>query len=160
IGIALVVPVAPSSARQMDPDRKVPGGGIMAAGWRGRIDPTSAAGESINDSKFAMANNEYVLTIGPAAVYWNPANTAKGDYSVSPTFKEPSYMSANSHDHPYGVFIAGNKLDTDQANLLYCSAYGDGRFIFRGFGPASFQLNGRRGAPNEAVHKAAGKGEA
>jgi hypothetical protein len=29
----------------------------------------------------------------------------------------------------------------------------------RGFGPEAFQVNGRRGEPNAAVHKAAGQGE-
>ena len=53
--------------------------------------------------------------------------------------------------------IGGNDLGTDQASYLYCAAYGTGNFIVRGFGPTAFQLNGR-GAPNEAVHKAAAKG--
>ncbi|MEP6766659.1 MAG: hypothetical protein ABJB66_20250, partial [Gemmatimonadaceae bacterium] len=41
---------------------------------------------------------------------------------------------------------------------LYCAAYGDGKFIVRGFGPAAFKMNGG-GEPNEAVHKAAGIGQ-
>jgi hypothetical protein len=63
-------------------------------------------------------------------------------------------MSSNDHPHPYGIFIGGNKLDTDQATLLYCAPYGNGSFIVRGFGPTAFMLNGRRGAPNDAVKKA------
>src|SRR5205085_3490337 len=42
---------------------------------------------------------------------------------------------------------------------LYCAAYGNGNFIVRGFGPEPFQMNGRRGEENAAVHKAAGPGE-
>ena len=30
-------------------------------------------------------------------------------------------MSSMSHPHPYGVFIGGNKLDTDTPTLLYCA---------------------------------------
>lgn len=41
---------------------------------------------------------------------------------------------------------------------LYCSAYGDGTFIVRGFGPEPFQMGGRRPEANAAVNKAAGKG--
>jgi len=161
IGVALVVPTAPSAAPQMDPDRVVPGGGIFANGWKGKVPDRSsiAAGRTINDSKFSMENGAYVINAGPAGIYWNSSNMATGDYTISATFKEPNYMSANSHDHPYGIFIGGNKLDTDQNSLLYCSAYGDGRYILRGFGPAPFQLNAR-GTPSEAVHKAAAKGEA
>jgi hypothetical protein len=90
--------------------------------------------------------------------YWNPANKATGDYTVSATFKEPKYMSLNSHPHPYGIVIAGNDLGTAQQSYLYCAAYGNGKFIVRGFGPEAFQMNGR-GAEDPAVNKAAGQGE-
>lgn len=67
-------------------------------------------------------------------------------------------MSLNNHPHPYGIVIAGNDLGTDQQSYLYCAAYGNGKFIVRGFGPAAFQMNGR-GEDNPAVNKAAGPGE-
>ena len=133
---------------------KVAGGGIFAPGWQGKADGT----DSVNDAKFEMKGSEIAISTGPASVWWNPKDTASGDYTVSATFTEPQYMSSNDHPHPYGVFIAGKKLDTDQRTLLYCAPYGSGTFIVRGFGPASFKMNGGRGAPNDAVHKAAGKG--
>ena len=68
-------------------------------------------------------------------------------------------MSVNDHPHPYGIVIGGNELGTDQQSYLYCAAYGNGNFIVRGFGPAAFQMNGRRGEANAAVKKAAGKNE-
>ena len=46
-----------------------------------------------------------------------------------------------------------------QQTYLYCAADGDGKFIVRGFGPRQFQMNGREGADNAAVHKAAGVGQ-
>jgi hypothetical protein len=67
-------------------------------------------------------------------------------------------MNVNDHPHPYGVFIGGNDMGTANQSYLYCAAYGNGNFIVRGFGPAAFQLNGRRGEANAAVHKAAGPG--
>ena len=54
--------------------------------------------------------------------------------------------------------IAGNDLGTDQQSYLYCAAYGNGKFIVRGFGPEPFQMNGR-GAEDPAVNKAAGVGQ-
>lgn len=143
-----------------DAARKVPGGGIFAAGWKGKIDANEAsAGGAVNDSKFEMKGNEINVSTGPATIYWNPANTATSDYTVSATFTEPQYMSSNSHGHPYGVFIGGNKLDTDNPTLLYCAAYGDGRYIVRAF-PTTFAPGGnRRAGTSEAVHKVA-KGEA
>jgi hypothetical protein len=138
-----------------DTSRKVPGGGISAPGWKGKVDAAEAGkGAKIDDSKFAMQGAEIKINNGPAAVYWNPANTASGSYTVSATFTEPKYMSSNDHPHPYGVFIGGNKLDTDQYTLVYCAPYGHGSYIVRGFGPASFAMGGRRPTPNDAVKKA------
>jgi len=98
------------------------------------------------------------VTTGPAVAYWNPSNVAKGNYTVKATFTEEKFMGLNNHPHPYGVFIAGNAMGTDKQSYLYCTAYGDGRFIVRGFsGDSTFQLNGR-GEPNAAIHKASGVG--
>ena len=72
---------------------------------------------------------------GPAVTYWNPANTASGNYTVKATFTEPKYMNLNDHPHPYGIVIAGNDLGTPQQSYLYCAANGNGSFIVRGFGP-------------------------
>jgi hypothetical protein len=139
-----------------DNSRKVPGGGIFAPGWKGKVDAAEAAkGAAINDSKFELQGGELRVNNGPAAIFWNPANTASGSYTVSATFTEPKYMSSNDHPHPYGLFIGGNKLDTDNASFLYCTPYGNGTFIVRGFGPASFRVTaGGRGTASDAVHKA------
>jgi hypothetical protein len=91
--------------------------------------------------------------------YWNPANKATGNYTVKAMFTEPKYMSLNNHPHPYGIVIAGNDLGTDKQSYLYCAAYGNGNFIVRGFGPQPFQMNGRHGEANPAVHTAAGPGQ-
>jgi hypothetical protein len=120
------------------------------------VDNHSAAG--VAQAKLAGTAKALDVTTGPAIAYWNPANTASGDYTIKATFAEPKYMNLNGHDHPYGIVIGGNDMGTAAATYLYCAAYGDGRFIVRGFGPAAFQMNGP-GAANAAIHKAAGKGE-
>jgi hypothetical protein len=149
-----------SVALAQDPDRVIPGGGIFVQGWTGTIDASSARqGRALNDSKFVQEGNALHVTAGPATTFWNPANKASGDYTVKATFTEPKYMNLNSHPHSYGIFIGGNDLGTDQQSLFYCAAYGDGTFIVRGFGPAPFQMNGRMGAANPAVHKAAGQNQ-
>jgi hypothetical protein len=150
-----VVSITAQQPAPADASRKVAGGGITAAGWKGRVDPNEAAkGGKIEDSKFAQVGSEFRLNNGPAAIYWHPAQTASGSYTVSATFTEPKYMSSNDHPHPYGIFIGGSKLDTENATFLYCTPYGNGNFIVRGFGPAPFQLGGRRPTPHEAVKKA------
>lgn len=140
--------------------RAVAGGGISAPGWTGKIDANEERqGQSLNSAKFAKEGNEFHVTTGPAATYWNPADKASGNYTVKATFKEPKYMNLNTHPHPYGIVIAGNDMGAGEQSYLYCAAYGNGNFIVRGFGPAPFQMNGRRGEMNEAVHKASGPGE-
>ncbi len=133
-------------------------GGVLVKGWTGKIDAKEAtAGLTLNSAKLAQEGKALRVTTGPAVTYWNPANVAKGDYTVSATFLEPKYMNLNDHPHPYGIVIAGNDLGTDQQSYLYCAAYGNGTFIVRGFGPEPFQMNGRRAATDPAVNKAAGK---
>ena len=144
---------------QMEASKGVAGGGISVPGWTGKIDAKEeAAGMTLNSAKLAKQGDALHVTTGPAVTYWHPNNKATGDYTVKATFNEPKYMSLNNHPHPYGLMIAGNDLGTDQQSYLYCAAYGNGKFIVRGFGPAPFQLNGR-GAEDPAVNKAAGVGQ-
>lgn len=143
-----------------DASRSVAGGGIHIAGWQGKVDANEERnGLGLKDAKLSMAGNVISVTTGPATTYWNPANTVSGDYTVKATFREPKYMSINSHPHPYGIVIAGNNLGTENQSYLYCAAYGNGNFIVRGFGPAAFQMNGRRGENHSAVNRAAAPGE-
>jgi hypothetical protein len=140
---------------------KITGGGISVAGWKGKVDASEAKrGLTLNDAKLAKGETGDGLhvTTGPAVSYWNPANTASGSYTVKATFTEAKYMSLNDHPHPYGLFIGGTSMGTDDQSYLYCAAYGNGTFIVRGFGPAAFQMNGR-GESNPAIHKAAARYE-
>jgi len=143
--------LVPALQHAQDADRKVSGGGISVPGWQGKVDARAASqGSSTADSKFEKSGNGFQVITGPASVYWNPSNTASGDYSVSATFREPKQTF--SHAHPYGIFIAGSKLDTDQPNLVYCVAYRDGTFLVRGFSDGNV-VNYSRRQPNDAVHK-------
>jgi hypothetical protein len=150
---------APAAASE-DVGRSIAGGGITVPSWEGKIDDGAAkAGQTVKDGKLAPEGKGMRVTTGPAVTYWNPKNMAKGDYTVSATFDEPKFMNLNDHPHPYGIVIGGNDLGTDTQSLMYCAAYGNGTFIVRGFGPAAFQLGGRKPIANDAVHKAAGVGQ-
>lgn len=157
VAVAVAMLAAPSLTAQMqmqDANHAVAGGGIFAKGWEGKADN----GANVKDAKLTEEGSVFHVTTGPAVTYWDPADKASGDYTVKATFTEPKYMNLNDHPHPYGVFIGGNDMGTDQESLLYCEAYGSGTFIVRGFGPASFKMNAR-GEANDAVHKAAGPGQ-
>jgi hypothetical protein len=159
IALVALVPLA-LVAEGQDTARAVADGGISVPGWTGKIDPNEEkAGQTLNNAKLSGDAKSLQVTTGPAVVYWNPANKAAGNYTVKATFTESKYMSLNDHPHPYGLFIAGNDMGTAEQSYLYCAAYGNGNFIVRGFGPAPFQMNGRRGEANAAVNKAAGPGQ-
>jgi hypothetical protein len=145
---------------QDDASRVVAGGGISVPQWTGKIDASEERmGRNLNDAKLTKQGDALHVTTGPAVAYWSPANKATGDYTVKATFTEPKYMNLNNHPHPYGILIAGNDMGTATQSYLYCAAYGNGRFIVRGFGPGPFQMNGFIGDANPAVHKAAGVGQ-
>ena len=156
--VALTIPVLSAAPEAQDPDRKVAGGGISVPGWMG-----AAEKGSVNDSKFAAMGNDFHLTIGPAAFYWNPKNTATGNYTVSATFKELK-PGMGGHPHPAGLFIGGANLDTDKRTALYCTVDSAGAVLVRGFNEGTvftltMRANGRAGAaPNDAVAKPAADG--
>jgi len=159
-GITLAAAVAVLTpgvgALAQDAGKAVAGGGITVAGWTGKIDDsTENKGLTIKDAKFAAMGGGFHVVTGPAVTYWNPANKAAGNYTVKATFAEPKFQGLNSHPHPYGIMIGGNDLDTPNMSALYCSAYGNGTFIVRGFGPAPFSVSARRAEPNAAIKKVA-----
>jgi hypothetical protein len=153
--VALTIPVLSAAPEAQDPDRKVAGGGITAPGWMGAADKGA-----ITDSKFEAMGNDFHLTIGPAALYWNPKNTATGNYTVSATFKELK-PGMGGHPHPVGLFIGGANLDTPKKSAFYCTVNSAGAVLVRGFNEGTvFTLTtGRGGAqPNDAVAKPAADG--
>lgn len=160
VALAVTVLASGAHARLQDPDRVVPGGGITGAGWQGNVIDAGALkqGRSITDSKFVAAGSTITINAGPAGIFWNPAHTATGDFTVKATFAETNYLKHSNHPHPYGVFIGGTDLNTPKASLLYCSAYGNGTAIFRGFAPTApngwFRLGGNRPVANDAIRKA------
>jgi hypothetical protein len=157
--IAVALTLCTSSlALAQDAAMPVKDGGIFAKGWAGKIDAQEEkGGANINQARLDEKGGILMVRTGPATTYWNPANKAAGNYTVSATFNEPKYMNLMDHPHPYGIMIAGNDLGTESQSYIYCSAYGNGTFIVRGMGPAPFQVSARKPEPNAAIAKAAGK---
>jgi hypothetical protein len=137
----------------------VENGGVMVEGWTGKVDPQEASnGMTLENARLVREDGMLKVITGPTVSYWNPDNTASGNYTVMATFSEPAFMNRSNHPHPYGIFIGGNDMGTDAQTLLYCSTYGNGTFIVRGFGPEPFRVSGNRGEANDAINKAAETG--
>ena len=157
LGLILVAAMTASPVSAQDADRSVKGGGITVSGWKGRVDRRPASqGKTIADSKFALEAGALRLSVGPAAFYWNDANSAKGDYQVKATFKE--HKMAASHPHSYGVFIGGSDLESENEKLVYCIVYGNGTYSVKSFNGAKVTTLVDRAA-HDALRKADANGE-
>lgn len=114
-------------AQGADPDKLVANGGVSVPGWTGRIDPQAAKnGRKITDDKVVAMGPGFHVTSGPAAVYWNPANIASGNYTVSASF---SQTKAAAHPEAYGVFLAGRDLESPNQSYLYFLVRQDGKYL-------------------------------
>lgn len=155
IALTIALPVVGIA---QDADRSVAGGGISVAGWKGRIDAAAASqGKTVNDSKFAMSGGKFELKIGPAAIYWNDANKAAGNYEVKATFTENAHKP--NHPHSYGVFIGGSDLDTPNQAFAYCIVYANGTYAVKYFhGENVVTLANKVASP--AINKANAAGSA
>lgn len=129
--IALMVAL-PAVGIAQDADRSVAGGGISVPGWKGRIDARAASqGKTVNDSRFSMSAGKIDLKIGPAAIYWNDANKAAGNYEVKASFTENAHKP--NHPHSYGVFIGGSDLEGANQAFAYCIVYANGTYSAKYF---------------------------
>ena len=126
-GLCFTAGALGAQAPGKDPDKTVADGGVKMAGWTGRIDPQAAkAGRNITEAKFVGMGPGFHVTSGPAAIYWNPANIAKGNYTVTSTFTQ---TKAAAHPEGYGVVIAGQNLETPNQSYLYFVVRQDGKYL-------------------------------
>jgi len=125
--LALGSAVAGAQATNSDPDKVVADGGVKVAGWTGRLDPRPASqGRKITETKFVSLGSGIHVTAGPAAIYWNPSNAPTGNYSVSATFNQ---TKASTHPEGYGLFVAGQRLDSATQSYAYFLVRQDGKFL-------------------------------
>jgi hypothetical protein len=115
------------TAHNPEPDKVSATGGVKVPGWMGRIDPQSEKqGRKIDDVKFVTMGKGFHVTAGPAAIYWNAANNAKGNYSVAATFTQ---MKPAAHAEGYGLIISGHDLTWPDESYLYFLVRQDGKFL-------------------------------
>src|SRR5579871_1940080 len=69
---------------KMDEQKPVTQEGPTPPGWSMHPDNPAAKPESVNFQ--VMGPGIHVTSGNTAAIYWNPANTATGNYTVSATF--------------------------------------------------------------------------
>ncbi len=116
---------AQQAGMKADPDVKVKQAGPVPAGWEMQLDSPTA---SKADVAFTTMGKGMHVTTGPAAIFWNPANTAAGAYTLKATFTQ---MKASMHPEAYGLVFAGQKLGTSDVSYLYFIVRQDGKFMVK-----------------------------
>jgi hypothetical protein len=117
-------------AAQADPDRSVPGGGALPAGWRAQTDwsPRANQAPTLENVKFGAMGNGYHATMGPAAIFWRDADTVSGSYHVVASVTQAKHPE---HAEAYGIFIGGKDLAGEGQAYTYFIVRKDGMFSIR-----------------------------
>jgi hypothetical protein len=99
-------------------------------GWKQRIDRSTSASDpdAAGTVKFVTMGTGFHATNPTAAVYWNPANTATGNYTLKGTF---TLMKPSGHTNYYGLVFAGSELDAANQNYIYFLVAQDGTWLIK-----------------------------
>jgi hypothetical protein len=100
------------------------------AGWQVRADRSTSSTDpdGAGDIKFTTIPGGFRANNPTAAIYWNPANTAKGTYTLRGTFK---LLEPSGHTNFYGLFVGGRALEGMEQSYLYFVVAQDGSFLIR-----------------------------
>ena len=100
------------------------------AGWKMRVDRSSSASDpdASGSIKFVAMGAGFHATNPQAAVYWNPANTAAGAYTLKATF---TLMKPSGHTNYYGLVFGGSDLGGPQQRYLYFMVAQDGTWLLK-----------------------------
>jgi hypothetical protein len=120
-------------------------------GWKMRVDRSAEASDpdAPGDIKFVTMGGGFHATNPKAAVYWNPANTAKGAYTLKGTF---TLMKPSGHTNYYGLVFGGSGLEGAQQSYLYFVVAQNGSWLIKQRnGDATSVVSPK--TPNDAVKK-------
>lgn len=100
------------------------------AGWKMRVDRSQNAEDPDNrpDLKVVTTPTGFHVTSGPAGTFWNPANTATGDYGVKALF---TLVRPSSHLNYYGLVFGGTDLGGAMQSYTYFVVGQNGTFLVR-----------------------------
>jgi hypothetical protein len=95
-----------------------------------RVDRSSSASDPDGSGpiKFVTMGAGFHATNPQAAVYWNPANTASGVYTLKATF---TLMKPSGHTNYYGLVFGGSGLEGVDQSYLYFVVAQDGTWLIK-----------------------------
>jgi hypothetical protein len=123
----------------------------VPSGWKLRVDRSTSAEDpdAAGTIKLVATGSGFHITTPQAAVFWNPANTATGNYTLKGTFK---LMKSAGYLEYYGLILGGSNLETAGQEYLYFVITDDGTWLVKRRTGASTQEVSEKTA-NAAVKK-------
>jgi len=102
----------------------------VPAGWKARIDgnQSASAPDANANLKFVAMGKGFHITGGPGAIFWDPAHTVKGSYTVKATF---ALMKPSDKVTHYGLVFGGSDMEGSNPTYVYFTIGQDGAFQIR-----------------------------
>ena len=99
-------------------------------GWMVRADRSTSASDpdGAGTIKFVTMGTGFHATNPQAAVYWNPANTTTGTYTLKGTF---TLAKPSGHTNYYGLVFGGSDLDGAKQAYTYFLVAQDGTWLVK-----------------------------
>ena len=102
----------------------------VPAGWKQRLDRSTSASDpdAAGTVKFVTMGNGFHATNPQAAVYWNSANAATGNYTVKASFR---LVRPSNHTNYYGLVFGGSDLEGPNQSYVYFTVAQDGSWLLK-----------------------------
>jgi len=99
-------------------------------GWLVRADRSTSAADpdAAGAIKFSAQGTGFQAVTPQAAVFWNPANVATGNYTLKGTF---TLVRPSNHTNYYGLVFGGNGLEGPKQTYLYFTVAQDGTWLIK-----------------------------
>jgi hypothetical protein len=127
-------------------------------GWKLRADKSTSASDpdAPGPIKFMAMGGGFHAVNPQAAVYWNPANTASGTYTLKGRF---TLLKPSGHTNYYGLIFGGSELEGPNQNYLYFVVAQDGTWLIKQRAGDAKTENIAPKTPNDAVKKPDASGQ-
>src|SRR5689334_13658387 len=102
----------------------------VPAGWKQRIDKSTSATDpdASGTVKIVTAGSGYHVETPSAAVFWNPANTVTGNYTLKGTF---TLNKPSGHTNFYGLIFGGSALEGAEQKYTYFIVAQNGAWLVK-----------------------------
>lgn len=127
-------------------------------GWMVRADRSTSASDpdAAGTIKFMQMGGGFHAVNPQAAVYWNPANTTSGNYTVTGTF---TLLKPSGHTNYYGLVFGGGDLDNAKQSYTYFLVAQDGTWLVKKRNGDAATDNVLPKAANDAIKKPGADGK-